>query len=298
MTNTIDLSKLPPPAIIETLDFETVLAGMRAKLLQLHPAAADVIDLESEPLQKLLQVGAYQQLVLRARINDAAHACMLVYATGTDLDNLAALLAVERLVLDPGNPDALPPIPPTMEGDARLRQRAQLALEGETVAGSVGSYTFHALSASAQVKDVAIDSPTPGTVRVTVLAADGEGTPSAGLLATVAAQLSADDIRPLTDTVVVQAASIVPFAVAATLIVYPGPAPAPVLAAAQAALAAYLVEHARLGHDITLSGLYACLHQPGVQRVALASPAADVVIAPTQAGHCTGATVVLGTTDV
>ena len=64
MTNTIDLSKLPPPAIIETLDFETVLAGMRAKLLQLHPAAADVIDLESEPLQKLLQVGAYQDSII------------------------------------------------------------------------------------------------------------------------------------------------------------------------------------------------------------------------------------------
>ncbi|WP_295855177.1 baseplate J/gp47 family protein [uncultured Xylophilus sp.] len=298
MSGTIDLSKLPAPAVLDPLDFETILAGMRAKLLQLYPAAADVIDLESEPLQKLLQVGAYQQLVLRARVNDAARACMLAYATGTDLDNLAALLAVERLVLDPGNPGALPPVPAVMESDARLRQRAQLALEGETVAGSVGSYTFHALSASAQVKDVAIDSPMPGTVRVTVMAADGNGTPSAGLLATVAAQLSADDIRPLTDTVVVQPAGVVPFAVTASLIVYPGPAPAPILAAAQAALADYLAEHARLGHDVTLSGLYACLHRPGVQRVVLASPAADVVIAPTQVGHCTAVTVTLGATDV
>ena len=56
--NTLDLSALPRPAVVETLDYETVLAELRADLLRLYPAAAEVIDLESEPLIKLLQVAA------------------------------------------------------------------------------------------------------------------------------------------------------------------------------------------------------------------------------------------------
>ena len=71
-----------------------------------------------------------------------------------------------------------------------------------------------------------------------------------------------------------------------------------VLVAAQAALARYITEHKQLGHDITLSGLYACLHQSGVQKVALASPLADIVIAPSEAAHCTGVQIDLGVTDV
>lgn len=281
--STIDLGKLPAPQVVEPLDFEAELASMQARVVELLPEMAAVITLESEPANKLLQVFAYQKVLMQARVNDAAHACMLAYASGADLDHLAALLAVERL---------------DGEADARLRNRAQMALEGETVAGSVGSYIFHALSASAQVKDAAVDSPTPGTVRVTILANSGDGAPSAQLIATVQAALSAQDVRPLSDLVHVEAAQIVPFSVNAVLDIYPGPAGAPLLAAAQAALDAYLTDHARLGYDITLSGLYAALHQPGVQRVRLASPAADIPISANQAAHCTAINLSIGVVDV
>lgn len=281
--NAIDLSQLPAPAIVAPLDFEAVLAELQAQVLAQLPELADVIALESEPVNKVLQVIAYERVNMQARINDAARACMLAYATGADLDHLAALVSVQRL---------------SGEHDDRLRRRTQMALEGATVAGSVGSYQFHALGADPRVKDAAIDSPQPGTVRVTVLATGSNGTAGPDLLAIVAAALSADDVRPLTDTVVVQSASIVPFEVRATLNVYPGPAATPLLEAARAALAAYLADHARLGHDITRSGLFAALHQPGVQNVLLHSPAADVVIGATQAAHCTAATVTLGAADV
>lgn len=281
--SSIDLGKLPAPLVVQPLDFEAELSAMQTHIVQLLPELAEVITLESEPANKLLQVFAYQKVLMQARVNDAAHACMLAYASGSDLDHLAALLAVERL---PG------------EDDARLRNRAQMALEGQTVAGSVGSYVFHALSASTQVKDAAVDSPTPGTVRVTILASDGDGTPGSDLIATVQAALSAEDVRPLSDLVQVNAAQVVPFAVAAVLDIYPGPAGAPLQLAAQAALDAYLSDHARLGYDITLSGLYAALHQPGVQRVHLSSPAADVVIGPHQAAHCTATSITLGVIDV
>lgn len=279
----IDLSQLPAPDIVTPLDFEAVLAELKAQVLADLPELEGVIDLESEPVNKVLQVVAYQRVTMQARINDAARACMLAYANGVDLDHLAALLDVQRL---------------DGEDDARMRRRAQLALEGATVAGSTGSYQFHALGADARVKDAGIDSPAPGTVRVTVLSAEGDGTATTDLLAAVAAALSADDVRPLTDTVAVQAATVVPFEVRATLNVYPGPAAEPLLQAAKQALAAYLAEHQRLGHDITRSGLFASLHQPGVQNVLLHSPAADLAIAPTQAAYCTRTEVALGVANV
>lgn len=275
---TIDLTKIPAPDVVEALDFEEIYQEILTGFKALYPDWTAA--LESDPVVKLLELSAYRETLLRARVNDAARACMLAYATGSDLENLAALLGVTRLT-DGEEPEL----------DDRLRLRAQMALEGVTVAGSHGSYVFHALSASNLVKDVAVDSPAPGQVRVTVLSTDGDGTPDSALINTVDAYLSADTRRPLTDEVIVEAAEIVPFAVTATLQIYPGPASSPILAAAQAAVQAYVFEHAKLGMDVTLSGLYAALHQPGgVKKVVLASPLADVAIGPRQASHCTGIT--------
>lgn len=273
---TIDLTKIPAPDVIETLDFEEIYQEILTAFKALYPDWTAA--LESDPVVKLLELAAYRETLLRARVNDAARACMLAYATGGDLENLAALLGVTRLA----DGDSI-------ESDDRLRLRAQMALEGETVAGSHGSYVFHALSASNLVKDVAVDSPDPGEVRVTVLSTEGDGTPDSELIDTVDAYLSADARRPLTDLVTVEAAGIVSFDIEATLQVYPGPASSPILSAAQAAVEAYVDEHAKLGRDITLSGLYAALHQPGgVKKVVLSSPLADVTIGPRQASHCTG----------
>lgn len=281
--SSIDLSQLPAPNVVQPLDFEAELARLQALVLADLPELAGVIALESEPVNKVLQVVAYEHVNMQARINDAARACMLAYAEDADLDHWAANLDVQRL---------------DGESDVRLRRRAQMALEGATVAGSAASYVFHALGSSVQVKDAGVDSPTPGIVRVTVLSTVGDGAPGQELIDSVQAHLSADDVRPLSDTVHVVPARIVPYQVQATLNVYPGPAASPLLLAAQAAVARYTAEHKQLGHDITLSGLYACLHQPGVQKVVLASPLADIVIAPGEAAHCISMHIGLGSTDV
>lgn len=294
----IDLSLLPAPNVIEPLDFETLLAARRAYLLELYPDAADVIDLESEPLNKLLQESTYRELLLRARINDAARALLLAYSAGADLDHKAAEFNITRLQVAAGNSDAVPPTLPIYESDDRLRLRVQMALESATVAGPEGSYIFQALSASALVRDVAVISPAPGDVLVTILSIDEDMRPDADLIATVQAHLSGKKVRPLNDTVTVQAAQIVDYVVEAVIHCYPGPSPAPVLDAAIAALSAYDDSNAKIGADITLSGLYAALHRPGVKRVDLISPLADIVVGNTQAARCVGANIRLGAPDV
>ncbi|MEG3166622.1 baseplate J/gp47 family protein [Sphingomonas sp. LB3N6] len=284
----VDLSRLPAPMIVETLDFETIYGQMLAQLVALLPDFDATV--ESDPAVKLLQVAAYREMLLRSRVNDAARAVMPAYAIGADLDNLAALMGVVRLLITPA--DAQTGAAAVLESDQDFRRRLVLAPEGYSVAGPEGAYIFHALSASADVLDASATSPTTGEVCVTVLARDGTGVASAALLAAVLAYVSAETRRPLTDYVTIQSAQIVPYAVAASITTFAGPDGSIVIAEARARLAAYIANSHRLGRDITRSGIFAALHVEGVQNVVLTSPAADVVLDRTQASWCTASNVV------
>ncbi|SFD68135.1 Phage-related baseplate assembly protein [Thiohalospira halophila DSM 15071] len=302
----IDLSQLPAPDVVEDLSYEEILEQRKGKFLALvletngedaRDSWARALERDSEPITKLLQENAYRELNLRQRVNDSARARMLAYATDDDLDHIAADYNVERQVIDEGDEDATPPVPPTYESDDSLRLRAQQAWEGLSVAGPRQSYEYHARSADGRVADVSATSPAGAEVVVTVLSTEGDGTASADLLTAVDDALSPDDVRPLADLLTVQSATIVEYAVDATLYVYPGPEQDPILEAAEASLQEYVSQQQRLGRDIRISALHAALHVEGVQRVELASPAADVVLDNTQAAYCTGTTVAIGGSD-
>lgn len=302
MSSVIDLTRLPPPDVVETLDYETILAARKARLIELTPAhlqagVAAALALPSEPIVKLLEENAYRELLLRQRINEAAQAVTLARAMNGDLDQMAANLNTERLVLSPGNPNAIPPIAASEEPDQDLRIRAQMAFEGLSVAGPSGAYRYHALSADADVADVSADSPLPCEVLVSVLSRTGNGTASPELLAKVEAALGAEDVRPVGDRVTVQSASIVDYTVAATIYLYPGPEAEIIRLAAVAALQALIGAQRRIGRDIRRSALFAALHVEGVQRVELTAPAADLVLNTTEAAWCSNAVVTVGGVD-
>jgi phage-related baseplate assembly protein len=292
---TIDLSTLPAPSIVEPLDYETILAAMLADLQARDPAFSALV--ESDPAYKILEVCAYRELLIRQRVNDASRAVMLAYAVGSDLDQLGALFGVVRLEIEPADEEAVPPVPAVMETDTEFRRRIQLSLEGFSTAGPEGAYIFHALAADGDVLDVSAVSPNPGEVVVTILSRTGDGTAGAPLLAAVDAALNDDSVRPLTDLVTVQSAAIVDYTVEAEIYTYPGPDSGTVIAEAEAALDAYIASVRKVGRDITLSGIYAALHRPGVQRVDLIAPTADVAIATDEAGHCTDIDITHAGTD-
>ena len=265
----IDLSKLPAPDVIETLDFETLLTDYISDFKAKNP---DYITLlESDPAIILIHVFAYREMLLRARINEAAKANMLAYATKGDLDNLAAFFGVERL---------------EDETDERLRKRTQLALEGFSTAGPVGAYIFHSLSASNEVKSVSVKSPNPGEVLVTILSNIGDGTVGQELIDAVLAKLNEDDIRPLTDLVSVQGAEIINYQVEAVITVYSGPSSAVVETEANDALQKFISDRHEIGIVIAISGVYDALHVYGVKKVELISPLADVETTNEQAPYC------------
>jgi phage-related baseplate assembly protein len=285
-TTAIDVSKLPPPDVVEALDYETILAEYITDLQARDPVFDALV--ESDPAFKILEVAAYRELILRQRVNDAARSVMVAYARKADLDQLAALFQVQRWLLDPGDPEH--GVPAVYESDEDFRRRIVLSPQGYSVAGPEGAYIFHTLNADPRVLDASAYSPDdqPGTVVVTVLSREGDGTAPQDLLDAVADALNAKYVRPMTDRVIVQSAIIVRYAIDATIYTYAGPDSDVVMDESRRRAEAYASESLRLGRSITLSGVYAATHGDGVQRVDLHAPQADIPISHTQAAYCTG----------
>ena len=278
MNARVDLSSLPPPEVVEVLDFDAVLAAILDDMRVRAPHLAPALEFESEPVVILAQAMAWREVTLRARINDAARGTMLAYASGGSLDQLAALLGIVRLVVDPGDPSAQPPVPPTMESDARLRARTQEALEGFSTCGPARAYAHHARSVDGRIADVAVGSPAPGTVQVVIAAFEADGSHTDAPRDAVLTALRDDDVRPLTDLVLVESAAPVAVDVTATLRIADGPDVQLVVDAARTRLEAAMRAVRLIGRDVPLSAIYAALHGGGIAGVELVEPAEDVVI--------------------
>lgn len=294
--STITLSQLPQPDVIEVLDFETILAERKAYFVSLYPAdqqaaIAATLALESEPITKLLQENAYRELILRQRINDAAVANMLAWAKGSDLDNLVANWKVQRLIIQPGDDTATPPVPEIKEDDEALILRALMAWDGLSVAGPTGAYEYFALSADGKVADAKGSSPAPAEALVTILSTEGDGTADATLIANVTQALSHEDTRPVADRLSVQSAGIIHYTITAQLHISSQGAEADlILQAASDQLAAFINPRRRIGVEVPRSAIDAALHVQGVRKVDLIGWA-DIAPSPTQAAYCTGFTV-------
>ena len=291
----IDLTQLPAPKAIEEFDFETIFARKKSALIALCPeqtraAIAAALELESDPLTIDLQQQAYQELLLRQRVNEATAANMLALATGTDLDHIAARVGLLRKIIEPADLQASPPRPALLETDKALRRRVQMHPEKYAAAGPGAAYVGHALDAHADVADAAAVRTIPGTVRVYIKSHSAQGVPAAAVLAAVNAYLSAEERRPLCDTVEVQAAAPRRISISYQTQYEDGPDKALVAAKQQSDLSAVLAANSGLGAKLALSKIIGALDVPGAQKVVLLSPAADVDCAPGEFIHVTAIT--------
>lgn len=295
----IDLSQLPAPQVVEQIDYEQILADRKAYAISLWPAEeqaeiAGRLELESEPITKLLQENAYREMIWRQRVNESALAVLLSSATGSDLDQVAANVNVKRLVIQAAQPQAIPPIPQVLESDEALRERAQMAFEGLSTAGPRNSYIFHARAADGRVADATAQSPSPAVAVVTIQSALDDGAADQALINIVSAYLNDEDRRPVADRLIVQGAEVLPYQVNATLYLNTlGPEAEPILDAAMQKLQAFVTQRRRLGMQVSQSAVHAALHVEGVRKVVLASWA-DINATDSQAPYCTGISLTQG----
>jgi len=179
-----------------------------------------------------------------------------------------------------------------VETDDHYRERIMSAPEAYTNAGSYGAYRHHAMSAHQSIVDVAVYGPAEGEPpgQVALYPLSEAGLPSETLIAQVAAAVSDERVRPLTDTVLVRSPEVVDYTIAATLTFYTSADRTDAMARARDALDTWLDECKRLlGVDLVPEQISAVLHVAGVYRVQVTSPKLRV-LERHQWGRCTGVT--------
>ena len=179
-----------------------------------------------------------------------------------------------------------------IETDDHLRDRIQAAPNRFSVAGPSGAYRFWALSADPSIVDVLVTTPVPGEVSLWVLvgpstqpsaAPNSAAIASAPLLAKVLAMVNSDSVRPLTDTVNVNAVVEVDYTIQGTVTLYSDADPTTTMAAANAAAQAFATNIGkRIARDIVPEEVIAAIGSvPGVYRCQLTQP----VYTPLAAGQ-------------
>ena len=267
-SNSSDLSTLPPPDVLQPVNYESVLAEMRNDLVELAPELADVLSVESEPITKLLEIMAYWRIHDRQMVNDAVKSNLLSFAGGGDLDQLASFYDVARL---------------TGETDEPFRNRLQTNIRGWSP-GSVDYYRFHALSVDPTIQGAYAASPESGLIRVAVLFA---GETDEILLTSVRDRLTNPAVRLLTDRVEVVAAILIPVSVQAKIWLRPD-APPGVMDAINTGFPELFNKSRSLGWNLAKSWIIASMHIPGVKRVELTTPSNDINVASDQCVELAG----------
>jgi phage-related baseplate assembly protein len=278
----LDLSLLPPPDVIKTLDYERILAARKARFLSLCPEEeradwAARLEIEGEPVLIVLQETSYAILIIDGQYNDAARSNLLPFATGGDLDNLGAFYGVLRM---PG------------ESDARFRRRIGVHIAAINGNGTDETYIARALAVDLAVKDAAVISPKAGEVTVALwisdLAVDATRPPNtsydeanaarhAAVLAQVEAVFAAKDGSML--GVPIRVYEAVPRAVNIAAVIFREPsAPVHLVEELSARLPDLIRAHAELGRDVSRSRILSWLHVEGVSRVELHVPSIDAPI--------------------
>ncbi|HUO06585.1 MAG TPA: baseplate J/gp47 family protein [Candidatus Binataceae bacterium] len=181
------------------------------------------------------------------------------------------------------------------ETDDHLRARIQAAPNSFSVAGPGAAYRCFAMAVDPGIIDAQITSPVPGTVNVYVLTGpisqpavppNNAGVASASLLAAVLAALSDDKVRPLTDTVNVNAVIEIDYEIDATVTLFSDADPANTQAAVEQAAQQFAINLAsRIQRDIVPEEIIAALTVPGVYRVQLATPSYQQ-LTPGQWANC------------
>ncbi|MBL7718968.1 MAG: baseplate J/gp47 family protein [Flavipsychrobacter sp.] len=177
------------------------------------------------------------------------------------------------------------------EGDEQLRERIKLAPAGFSNAGSKGAYKFFAKSAHPSIIDVAVTSPVPGQVNIYPLMMDGQP-PATEIIDAVFAKCNADKVRPLTDTVVVQAPVMISYALEVNLTLLTDAMPTQVVGEVTRNLQAYVDgRKTRLGIDVVGAQIIRQSNVEKVYKAEVVSPVADIVVGEHEYTNCTGITV-------
>jgi len=285
----LSLSSLPFPDMVESIEYEEIVTRKLSKVKEiLQKKGIEYIESEADDLMTLIEMDAYEEMLLRINLNERIKQNFLAYATGSNLDHIGVTrFGVSRLegkepealyeftlslaqdsdvilpkgmllgdsqniaelidsaVIKKGETKTtakarlkefvkekdikletiLTPIPWVVEAkqltafingankedDKRYRERIWLSRDRKTTAGSKNMYIFYTKSADVRVVDANVRNGGLGVVEICYFADED-------ITQIVKEYLSSEEIRPLTDKVVVQKATVKKILIEATLL--------------------------------------------------------------------------------
>lgn len=217
---------------------------------------------------------------LRQEISDAVRAGILSTAQKDDLDRIGKDFEVARLEGEP---------------DDAYRERIRLSWGRLNSAGSENAYRYYALTADPDVLDAQAYGPDvhhqPGQIHLYVLSRTGNGEAPQALLDKVAAAVNQQDVRPVTDQVLVRSAVNVGYDVVARVSVPKGAAGDKILKAVRTAVETSVSLSHRTGTSVSTRWLDGVLRQTGVTDLERESPTDDVICVAGQAPYCNSVSV-------
>lgn len=165
------------------------------------------------------------------------------------------------------------------ESNDPYAERIRIAPESFSVAGSEGAYKYWAKTASQEIVDVEVLSPSEGMIDIRVLLQNGE-LPTQEILDKVLDVCSDKSVRPLTDHVTVGAPEIVSYDVEVQYWILKSKSSVltSILSQVDQAFQNYLIwQKSKMGRDVDLSEIIAKLKEAGAHRVAVNSPMYQLV---------------------
>lgn len=246
------------PDILPKLDIEALIRKRLSEFKELCPEWN--LELESDPIVKLIELLAYVETIDNAEENTAILSNLLGYAEGDRLDELAKFYQLQRL---------------TSETDDRFRKRLELHISGMSGMGTADYYRAQALSVAVWVKDAHISTGRFGQLFVTIWTASDAPQDAAQIAFDY---LSSKSRRMATDTIHVSLATPRILNIRATL--YRSVStPVARVNDAKIALQASLDTNIGLGATLTKAWLIGRLAIDGIKNIELLSPIEDLVCA-------------------
>jgi len=291
---TLDISRFPPPVAIRGVTFD----ALRLKGLELLKQSFtefgidwDVERLEANPGAIVNRALSYREYLAYVRINDAVRAVMVLFAVGSDLDNLGIFHRTVRRVVTPATGST----PAVMENDDEFRRRILIAPEAFTTGGAAGAYVYHALSSHGDVLNVDVWTPSDGSgeVIIAVQSRVGDGTASDELVEIVHNYLHRlgengwPNIKPLTTVVSTRSIVNVPYRIVGQGFVRPGPDSAQTYELSLAGLTQETARRRTPSRDVPLSSLVAAGMAGAMDKLSIIEPEADIVRGRGEVPLCT-----------
>lgn len=267
-TVAFDFSSLPPPEVIKTFYFETILAERMDDLRQRLVAAGidyDVGHLETDILKTVHLADSYREAGLRAAINDAAKANLLAFALRSDLDHLGAFYDVYRLI---------------GETDEAFRSRLIIEIKGRSPGGGAYWYEAAARRADVRIRSVKVyREPFWPIIHIAVLSRENGGIPDQTMMDAVTAEVMSERVRLFNDTLLPESAVVTGTYIEADIWLLPDAAFGVLDTLPELLRQTWLAE-SEIGFDLEPSWIKARLHVSGVKRVDILSPTTSEIAGP------------------